>query len=99
MSIPKNASVKGREVVQVIESPVVSIQVQTTIQKGGDVCICASDDNDATHWSVYTRNAEGRAEWITDYGINRNAALAKQKALLKAAKLSQKYQAFIEPIR
>lgn len=89
----------GAEVVTATELPVASIQVQTTIQRGSEVEACASDDNEATHWSVYTRNTAGLAEWVADYGINRNAASAKSRAFLKAARLSQKHGVPIEPTK
>ena len=79
---------------------IVSIQVQTTRLTGAGVEIVGYKDQHvrATHWSIYKRNAKGEAQWIEDIEVS-NGQRSDQLhgvAMLKAAKYSIMYQAFIE---
>ena len=79
---------------------IVSIQVQTTRLTGAGVEIVGYKDQHIkpTHWSIYKRNAKGEAQWIEDIGLQGNytAAAAFGDVMVKAAKYSIMYQAFIE---
>lgn len=85
------------------QQPVASIQIQTTIHTEDAVEACGADNAEATHWSVYTRDAQGLATWVADYPIKSknpgNVGTAKTSALVRAAKLSMEHLVFIEPIQ
>jgi hypothetical protein len=97
--------VKGREVVQVVDSPVVSIQIQTVQiqprdQTGDDAQVVASTSPNATHWSVYTRSTEGRAQWVADFAVlPGDTGQARTAAQMLADKLAAQYGVFIEAIK
>jgi len=100
-----DAPVKGREVVESDNSPVVSIQIQTVQiqprdETGDDAQVVASDNPAATHWSVYTRNAEGLADWVEDFPIlPGDSGQARTAAQMLADKLAAQYGVFIETIK
>lgn len=86
--------------------PVKSIQVQTTRaettkENGTTVTAVPLIDNceNATHWSLYTRDESGQATWVKDFAIRRKCPEdTYYKALAEAAKLSMTHQVPIEPI-
>lgn len=88
---------------QVVDSQrIVSIQVQTTRLTGAGVEVVPykSKDYITTHWSLYTRNADGIATWVEDIAIHKGTADAHYaEAMLKAAKLSMEHSAFIEQVK
>lgn len=78
---------------------IVSIQVQTTRLTGAGVEMVSFKEqhNKPTHWSIYKRDAAGMAHWIEDIDLRgAQANVIYGQVMVKAAKYSQMYQAFIE---
>lgn len=79
---------------------IVSIQVQTTRLTGAGVEIVPYKGGNATHWSIYTRNADGIATWVEDFALGgARADTIFGSVMVKAAKLSMEHQAFIEELK
>jgi len=81
---------------------IVSIQVQTTRLTGAGAEVVPFKDQHIkpTHWSLYKRDAAGMAHWIEDIQINQGGAGDHYTAvMIKAAKYSQMYSAFIEQVK
>lgn len=87
---------------------IVSIQVVATIdrklgQEESEFEMTSADCPDKTHWSVYTRNEDGTADFIEDFPLGHKSfvasSMAKDHAIALAAKLSMEHSAFIEKIR
>lgn len=90
------------------DSKIVSIQVAATIdrklgQEESEFEVCTADDQDKTHWSVYTRNADGYCDHVQDFVVGPYCLMAdtmvRTQALLLAAELSMEHSAFIEKIK
>lgn len=90
------------------ERKIVSIQVAATIdrklgQEESEFEVCGADDQNKTHWSVYTRDADGECEHVQDMPVwlhfFRADTMAKNQAIHVAAELSMKHSAFIEQIK
>lgn len=78
---------------------VVSIQVQTTRLTGGGVELVSFKEqhNLPTHWSLYKRLRNGQAVWIEDIPLGGGRSdTTYTLVMVKAAKYSQMYKAFIE---
>jgi hypothetical protein len=79
---------------------IVSIQVQTTKLTGAGVEMVSYKSGEATHWSLYTRNADGITTWVKDIKITKSEAAGHfTEAMVEASKLSIEYQAFIEYVK
>lgn len=76
------------------DNPVVAIDVQTTRLTGAGVeTMPFRTAEQATHWSIYLRRADGRNEWVTDFNIGHGKASDLYgTAVLAAAKLSMQHQ-------
>jgi hypothetical protein len=76
------------------------IQIQTTIQTEADTRVCDSANPAATHWSVYTRDNEGLADWVADFVIlPGDTGQARTAAQRLADRLADAYGVYIEPIK
>lgn len=76
----------------------VSIQICPTYNDGEDVERVSVGDERATHWSVYLRNREGLVTWQKDFSCEEYDDMAKNLAILYAAKLSRTHFIPIEAI-
>jgi hypothetical protein len=98
---------ESESTIQFGERRIVSIQVQTTQLTGGGVQVVPFRDSEistglkATHWSLYTRDQFGIAQWVEDIKIDRDehAGHKFSEAMVKAAKLSMEHGAFIEQVK